>query len=94
MSWKAGVVEELEGFAIYRAYKGENFKNITTIDVAQAMGLAPDEEVEITGDMGVYDLGHLDKDLKKGRSYSYYVTAKYKNGVESEKSQVLTKKVL
>lgn len=92
LTWTCAVNESMAGFIIYRSMTGSSFKPIKELSIAMALG-QPDVDIEVVEDIGDQRLGYLDKDLTAGARYSYYIVVKYKNGAESERSTVITKKL-
>lgn len=92
ISWTCKLNETIAGFILYRSMTGSSFKPIKEMSIAEVMGLE-NNDIDLYGDIGNQQLGYEDKDLKKGYRYSYYVVAKYRNGAESGRSQVITNRL-
>ncbi len=94
LAWKCSLTKKLTGFVIFRAIAGEaGFTAIKEISIAQALGKSSNVVIDALIEKEDENYGFVDENLMTGRQYSYYVVGKYKNGKETRRSAVITKKV-
>lgn len=94
LKWSYKLDTSVQDFQVYRSITGGATTLHRTIKLAEAMGLDPNtNEVVITEDMGIVNLSVKDKDLLKGRRYTYQILARHKDQSTSKLSNSLTLKI-
>ena len=94
LKWTYKLDPTVQDFQIFRSITGGATTLYRTITIAEVMGLDPNtNNVEITEDMGPTDLSIIDKNLLKGRRYTYQILARHKDQTTTPLSNSLTLKL-
>lgn len=94
VKWTYPLDPTVQDFQVYRSITGGATTLFRTISIEEAMGMDPNtEEITITEDMGPTNLSIKDKDLLKGRRYTYQVLARHIDQSTTKLSNSLTLKI-
>ncbi len=91
LKWDAELDASLSHFLIYRSIGDSGLNPVKSLTPEEGLGI--DGDVDFTADSGIQTFRFVEKKAFKNKRYTYYIVRVERDGTESKRSSILSKRI-